>query len=115
LTPSANIMLTICLLACLSPGSRDWRRAPEDLRPDNTIVLEGGTACETDFQDCSGEEECDVEVAGAKVPLQRLVLTIPAGQQGVGGITFVLRRYVRTADGPLWVWVAKDFCFDLKT
>jgi hypothetical protein len=34
-----------------------------------------------------------VEIAGAKVPLQRLALTIPAGQQDVGGITFVLRRY----------------------
>jgi hypothetical protein len=76
----------------LVTGSRDWRRAPEDLRPDNTIVLEGGTACETDFQDCQGEEECDVEIAGSKVPLQRLALTIPAGQQDVGGITFVLRR-----------------------
>jgi alpha-glucan,water dikinase len=56
-------------------------------------VLEGGTACETDFLDCQGEEECDVEIAGAKVPLQRLALTIPAGQQDVGGITFVLRRW----------------------
>jgi hypothetical protein len=32
------------LLPVVSTGSRDWRRAPEDLRPDNTIVLEGGTA-----------------------------------------------------------------------
>uniref|UniRef100_A0A383VC26 Uncharacterized protein n=1 Tax=Tetradesmus obliquus TaxID=3088 RepID=A0A383VC26_TETOB len=89
-------------------GSRDWRRAPEDLRPEHTIVLEGGTACETHFQDCQGEEECDVEIAGAKVPLQRLALTLPAGQQDVGGITFVLRsadqtRWYRDANGNFFI------------
>jgi hypothetical protein len=33
------------LLLVVFAGSRDWRRAPEDLRPDNTTVLESGTAC----------------------------------------------------------------------
>lgn len=54
-------------------------------------MLEGGAACETDFANCE-DEECDVEIAGAKVPLQRIQLTIPQGAQDVGGITFVLRR-----------------------
>jgi hypothetical protein len=41
-----TLLLTMHAIACcISTGSRDWRRAPEDLRLDNIIVLEGGTAC----------------------------------------------------------------------
>lgn len=55
------------------------------------MVLESGSACETDFMDCE-DSECDVEIAGARVPLQRIALTVPPDQQDVGGVTFVLRR-----------------------
>lgn len=34
-----------------------------------------------------------MEIAGSKVPLQRIAITLPPGA-GVGGITFVLRRWV---------------------
>jgi len=56
-------------------------------------VLEGGAACETSFAECE-DDECDVEIAGAKVPLQRLAIHIPAGAPDVNGLTFVLRRWV---------------------
>lgn len=53
----------------------------------------GGIAAETPFGFCT-DDECDVEFGGAKVPLQRLVLQLPAGH-GLSGVTFV----VRSADG----------------
>jgi hypothetical protein len=43
--PPPNIMHSVMHACLLLSGSRDWRRAPVDLRPDNTIMLEGGTAC----------------------------------------------------------------------
>lgn len=50
-------------------------------------------ACETDFADCGEDQECDVEIAGAKVPLQRVSITLPPDVGAdVGGLTFVLRR-----------------------
>lgn len=56
------------------------------------MALEGGVACETDFADCGEDAECDVEIAGAKVPLQRVSVTLPPDVADVGGLTFVLRR-----------------------
>ena len=49
-------------------------------------------ACETDFVDCGEDAECDVEIAGSKVPLQRIAITLPPETADVGGLTFVLRR-----------------------
>jgi hypothetical protein len=82
--------------ARLSPcaGSRDWQRPDKTLRPAGTVALEGGVACETDFSECSEDAECDVEIAGAKVPLQRISVTLPPDVADVGGFTFVLRRCV---------------------
>jgi hypothetical protein len=82
--------------ACLPPcaGSRDWQRPDKTLRPPGTVALEGGVACETDFSECSEDAECDVEIAGAKVPLQRISVTLPPDVADVGGFTFVLRRCV---------------------
>ncbi len=37
-----------------------------------------GHAVETQFLHCD-DEECDVTIAGARVPLQRLTITIPPG------------------------------------
>ncbi|KAI8477159.1 MAG: R1 protein [Monoraphidium minutum] len=87
-------------------GSRDWKRAPKPLWPDGTEALEGGIACETVFEACN-EEECDVEVQGAKVPLQRVQLVVPADTD-IGGLTFVLRsedstRWYRDADSNFFV------------
>lgn len=73
-------------------GSRDWRRPDKTLRPAGTVALEGGVACETDFYDCGEDAECDVEIAGAKVPLQRVSISLPPDVPDVGGLTFVLRR-----------------------
>jgi hypothetical protein len=56
----------------------------------------GGIAAETPFGFCT-DDECDVEFGGAKVPLQRLALQLPAGH-GLSGVTFV----VRSADGERW-------------
>ncbi|KAF8067212.1 R1 [Scenedesmus sp. PABB004] len=89
------------------PGSRDWRRAAPALRPEDTVALEGGTACETDFLECE-DDECDVEIAGSKVPLQRITITVPPGSADVGGITFVLRsadqtRWYRDANGNFFI------------
>lgn len=83
-------------------GSRDWQRADKTLRPSGTVALEGGVACETDFADCGEDEECDVEIAGAKVPLQRVSITLPPDVADVAGLTFVLRRWV------LWLSVLFD-------
>jgi alpha-glucan,water dikinase len=76
----------------LPPGSRDWQRPDKTLRPAGTVALEGGVACETDFEDCGEDVECDVEIAGAKVPLQRVSITLPPNTADAGGLTFVLRR-----------------------
>lgn len=87
-------------------GSRDWQRAAKTLWPVGTVALEGGTACETKFESCD-EEECDVEVQGAKVPLQRVSVSVP-GDADIGGFTFVLRsgdgtRWYRDADANFFV------------
>jgi alpha-glucan,water dikinase len=79
-------------LRLLETGSRDWQRPDKTLRPSGTVALEGGVACETDFYDCGEDAECDVEIAGAKVPLQRVSINLPPDVPDVGGLTFVLRR-----------------------
>jgi hypothetical protein len=40
-----------------------------------------------------------VEIAGAKVPLQRVSITLPPDVADVAGLTFVLRRWVGWLDG----------------
>lgn len=72
------------------------------MRPPGTVALDTGVACETDFSDCSGDSECDVEIAGSKVPLQRVSLTVPAGVADLGGLLFVLRRCGER--GWCWEW-----------
>jgi hypothetical protein len=111
-------VLPCSLRACLPPcaGSRDWQRPDKTLRPAGTVALEGGVACETDFSECSEDAECDVEVAGAKVPLQRISVTLPPDMADVGGLTFVLRRCV-TGKGSMpgmgWQRMLRTACSSL--
>jgi hypothetical protein len=107
-SPWASACCSYCLCCCLNDsvvtaaataaaccwwaGSRDWQRPDKSLRPAGTVALEGGVACETDFEDCGEDVECDVEIAGAKVPLQRVSITLPPNTADAGGLTFVLRR-----------------------
>ena len=95
------------MLVLLVTGSRDWHRPPAAIRPPGTMSLEGGVACETMFPSCGDDEECDVEIAGAKVPLQRIQLEFPPDTD-IGGLTFVLRsadqtRWYRDANGNFFV------------
>lgn len=57
-------------------GSRDWQTPPEAIWPEGTTNSQ--KAVDTTFQKCE-DAECDVEIAGAKVPLQRVTFTLPAG------------------------------------
>lgn len=82
--------------AITAPGSRDWRHPSEKLWPAGTKEVEAGPACESLFEECD-DDECDVEVLGSKVPLQRITLTIPA-DEAVSGLTFV----IRSEDGTRW-------------
>ena len=66
-----------------TPGSREWLVPPEELWPEDTR-LAGHIAVESDFLNCE-HDECNVENYGAKVPLQRIPLTVPAGGCGGGG------------------------------
>ncbi|GAX78330.1 hypothetical protein CEUSTIGMA_g5772.t1 [Chlamydomonas eustigma] len=81
--------------AITKPGSRDWQLPPEELWPDRTRVA-GKTATDTEMLNCD-DDECDVEILGAKVPLQRVTIYLPPDHT-VAGITFVLR----SSDGTMW-------------
>lgn len=95
-------MFCVCTLL----GSRDWQRPPQPTRPEHTVALENGIACETNFLECK-VEDCALEIMGAKVPLQCVGITVPAGTD-IGGFTFVLRsqdntRWYRDANGNFFV------------
>ena len=76
---------------------RDWNApAAELLPPHLTEVTEDKRAAETIFGDCQ-EEECDVELIGSRVPLQRAKLIVP-WDAGVSNVLFVLR----SADRSMW-------------
>jgi len=77
------------------PGSREWRMAPSELWPEDTHTT-GHIACETQLLDCN-DDECDVEIAGARVPLQRLTIMLPPDHD-TGALVFVLR----SSDGTMW-------------
>ena len=64
--------------AFCATGSREWQYPPEDLWPQGTRTA-GHIAVETYFKHCD-DDACDVEIAGAKVPLQQLVFEVPAGE-----------------------------------
>lgn len=76
-----------------------WKRPPATFGgglPVGTTDHEGGKAVETPFAGCS-DEGCIVEVAGALVPLQRVVIpTNP--DDGASSLVCV----VRSADGTRW-------------
>ncbi|GFR47292.1 hypothetical protein Agub_g8979 [Astrephomene gubernaculifera] len=78
--------------------SREWVIAPDELHPPGSAVMH--KAVETPFHSCSGdsgEAECDVGMAGAQVPLQRLSITLPPDHH-LGAVTFVLR----SSDSTMW-------------
>jgi hypothetical protein len=54
----------------------------EDLWPEGSATA-GHLAVETKFLSCE-DDECDVQVAGARVPLQRATLYVPPGGQASG-------------------------------
>ncbi len=68
------VRVRVCIPVFL--GSKEWQLPPEEIWPDATYV--SGYACETQFLDCD-DEECDITIKGAKVPLQKLSLVIPSG------------------------------------
>ncbi|KAF5843594.1 hypothetical protein DUNSADRAFT_12856 [Dunaliella salina] len=78
------------------PGSRSWKMPPEEMR-DQDSKQATETAAESPFLECDDEEECDLEYMGAKVPLQRRTITLPA-DSWVGAISCVLR----SADATMW-------------
>lgn len=66
--------------------------ADQGLWPENTKTA-GHIACETPFAVCSDSEECDVEdLSGSKVPLQRICITLPAGEPP-GPVPNISREY----------------------
>jgi alpha-glucan,water dikinase len=46
------------------------------LQPEGSVVMH--KAVETPFLNCD-DDECDVEISGAKVPLQRITINLPPG------------------------------------
>ncbi len=48
-----------------------------DLQPEGSVVVH--KAVDTPFLNCD-DDECDVEISGAKVPLQRITLNLPPGE-----------------------------------
>lgn len=58
-------------------GTRDWSMPEPDIFPEGSVVMH--KAVETPFLNCD-DDECDVEISGAKVPLQRITITLPAGK-----------------------------------
>lgn len=76
---------------------RDWQAPSEDLFPPYlTEYSEDKKAADTIFGDCQ-DEECDMELVGTKVPLQRAKLKIP-WDAGISNVLFVLR----SADRSRW-------------
>lgn len=75
----------------------EWQAPPPELYPSLlTSTTDDKRAAETIFGDCH-DEECDVELIGAKVPLQRTQVEIP-WDAGVSNLLFVLR----SADRSCW-------------
>jgi alpha-glucan,water dikinase len=79
-----------------SGRSGDWKRPDENFLPKGSVLLKDGIAAETEFTRCD-EEECQVEIGGAVVPLQRTEVVLPSGH-GLSALTFV----IRSGDGTRW-------------
>ena len=76
---------------------RNWEAPSEDLFPVYlTEMTEDKKAAETALGDCH-DDECDIELIGAKVPLQRARVKIP-WDAGISNVLFVLR----SADRSRW-------------
>jgi alpha-glucan,water dikinase len=85
------------------PGTRKWSVPPEELWPEATDIG-GQLACDTKLLACE-DDECDVEIAGSKVPLQRTTIWLPPDHT-IASLSFVLR----SADSTMWYKNAdKDF------
>mmetsp|Transcript_19942 Transcript_19942/g.51852 ORF Transcript_19942/g.51852 Transcript_19942/m.51852 type:complete len:1521 (-) Transcript_19942:995-5557(-) len=78
------------------PGSRSWKLPPAEMRDEDSKEATE-LALESPFLECDDEDECDLEFMGAKVPLQRRTITLPA-DSWVGAISCVLR----SADATMW-------------
>eukprot|EP00873_Tetraselmis_striata_P000762 jgi/Tetstr1/421026/TSEL_012071.t1 len=67
----------------------DWIQPSEDLLPEGSTNIKNGIAAETPFLNCE-DDECDVEIGGTTVPLQRVRVTLPPNH-GLISLQFVLR------------------------
>ncbi|GIL61955.1 hypothetical protein Vafri_16315 [Volvox africanus] len=76
------------------PGTRDWAMPDDSLHPEGSVVMH--KAVETPFLNCD-DDECDVEISGAKVPLQRITINLSPDNR-LGAVTFVLR----SSDSTMW-------------
>ena len=56
-------------------GSREWGMPDSEVQPEGSVVMH--KAVETRFLNCD-DDECDVEISGARVPLQRITISLPA-------------------------------------
>ncbi|GIL92123.1 hypothetical protein Vretimale_14920 [Volvox reticuliferus] len=77
-----------------TPGSRDWAMPDDSIHPEGSVLIH--KAVETPFLNCD-DDECDVEISGAKVPLQRITINLPPDHH-LGAVTFVLR----SSDSTMW-------------
>ncbi|PNW80482.1 hypothetical protein CHLRE_07g319300v5 [Chlamydomonas reinhardtii] len=75
-------------------GSREWVMPDDGVLPEGSMVMH--KAVETPFLNCD-DDECDVEISGAKVPLQRITINLPADHH-LGALLFVLR----SSDNTMW-------------
>mmetsp|Transcript_39261 Transcript_39261/g.92974 ORF Transcript_39261/g.92974 Transcript_39261/m.92974 type:complete len:1415 (-) Transcript_39261:222-4466(-) len=67
----------------------EWLQPDASIVPEGTTRIEHGIAAETVFAHCD-EDECQVEVGGSKVPLQRVTIELPSNH-GLVGLQFVIR------------------------
>eukprot|EP00798_Chlamydomonas_sp_ICE-L_P029013 gene29013-32204_t len=74
---------------------------PEEFWPEDTQVA-GHVAVENKFLDCD-DDECDVDISSAEVPLQRMTISIPSVHM-LGALTFVLH----SKDHTMWYKDAAD-------
>ena len=89
LTSDAAADLTLHWGVKQSGRNSDWKRPSEALLPKGSTLIKDGIAAETPFTGCD-EEECQVEIGGSAVPLQRTSVHLPQGH-GLTGLVFVIR------------------------
>lgn len=74
--PPPHARVCVCASLRRSAASRDWCMPEDAVLPEGSIVTH--KAVDTPLHNCDSDE-CDVEISGAKVPLQRVTITLPPG------------------------------------